>query len=62
MPPRVIASRLSVNSGETVHLVQVFSLSVAVERTGTIIRVGLGQGALPPAKLGPPCHCHQATA
>lgn len=35
MPPRVIASRLSVNSGETVHLVQVFRLSVAAGRTGS---------------------------
>lgn len=34
IPPRVIASRLSVNAGETLHLVQVFRLSVAVERTG----------------------------
>lgn len=34
IPPRVIASRLSVNSGETLHLLQVFRLSVAAEGTG----------------------------
>lgn len=56
--------QLSVNSGEAMHLVQVFRLSIAAGRTGSEFVCeesraggGLGRGGLATYQAGPPTHC-----